>query len=194
MTTKLNEILTRIAGGINPENCVICKTAIDYIFDQMTSQEPVTFNLSPDRNANGHVTHWHIASPDMKPRTEARKQFLFDVFVTGLEGGIGYWAYSEKYHWTNDKGKTEDLEGFFSIVVDTEAEPGEEGAFERSRIDADIIEKGINRILNDPQFKISDSIKETIRKGSVEMDAGEIDSDGADCIIQAGLLGSITFG
>ena len=43
-------------------------------------------------------------------KTDLRKQFLFDVFVTALEGGIGYWSVAEEYHWKKDG---EDLDGFF---------------------------------------------------------------------------------
>lgn len=32
-------------------------------------------------------------------RSNERKQFIFDIFVTALEGGIDYWACASKYYW-----------------------------------------------------------------------------------------------
>lgn len=36
-------------------------------------------------------------------RTE-REQFLDDVLLIGIEGGINYWAVLDTYHWQNDDG------------------------------------------------------------------------------------------
>ena len=117
-----------------------------------------------------------------------RKEFLFDVFTTALEGAIGYWAYSETYHWQNNG--VADLDNFSSIVIDAE----EEEAFERVAINQAVIAKGINLILNDENFEINDGLKSAILEANRKNDAGLIDGNCADCIVQAGLFGSIVFG
>lgn len=89
--------------------------------------------------------------------TQERKQFLLNVFITALEGGIGYWSCASEYHWSDDDGN-EDLDGFHAIVHEiTEDEdedhfvkpdrwgilPGEMYSTAPIRIDAEVIEKGI---------------------------------------------------
>lgn len=114
------------------------------------------------------------------------QQFVFDVFITAIEGGIGYWSISSEYSC--------EIEGFYAIVSDCEAEEGCDGEFPKdSRIDHHAIVKGINKII-DGEIEISEYIKENIAKAVSENDAGMIDADCADCIIQAGLFNKIIFG
>lgn len=121
-----------------------------------------------------------------------RQQFLFDVFVTAMEGGIGYWSIASEYHWQNEN--KEDLEGFYALISDCEAEDDEDGEFPKdSRIDQDVIVKGINKIIKG-EVKISDVIRQRIIEASRNNDAGEIDANDADCIVQVGLLGELIFG
>jgi len=119
----------------------------------------------------------------------SRKQFYFDVFVTALEGSIGYWACATVYHWTRDKGATEDLAGFYAKVVDAEFED----AFPETMIDAKVIRKGIKAILCD-DFRIGKELKADIERADINNDASYIDADSADCIVQAGMFGEIVFG
>ena len=193
------ELTNRIRRILKPGTCETCQQAIDFIVKRIIEQEPVVIKLNPDRNCSGRVTHWHIATPGIEPRSQERKQFLFDVFVTALEGGIGYWACADEYHWANKVPEGEskdDIEGFFAIIHDTEADfdPEGEPAFPQSKIDADVIEKGINRILENDQFKINDQIKKNIRDGFNQNDAGYLDADDCDCVVQAGLFNEIVFG
>ena len=123
-----------------------------------------------------------------KAKTDSRKQFLFDVFVTALEGGIGYWAVAEEYH--HSKEDKEDLEGFFAKVSDCEGNTFPDNL----RIDKDVIVKGLNKIVNDNDLKISETIRERIKESNRLNDAGLIDADDADCIVQVGLLGELVFG
>ena len=120
--------------------------------------------------------------------TDKRKQMLFDIFITAIEGGIGYWAYSEEYHWRKEDG-SDDLDGFHSIVVDTE----DEDAFERSTINAAVIEKGIQKI-KDPKFQINDTTRKKVMVADILEDDYDFDADDADCIVQAGLFGELMFG
>ncbi len=122
-------------------------------------------------------------------KTDLRKQFLFDVFIAALEGGIDYWAVVEEYHHSNDG--IEDLEGFFAKVSDCE---GDETFPDNSRIDKNIIIKGINKIINDNDLKINDKIRERIKEANRLSDAGMIDANDADCIVQVGLFGELVFG
>lgn len=123
-----------------------------------------------------------------KAKTD-RKQFIFDVFVTAIEGGIGYWSVTEEYRWKKDG--EDDLDGFFAKVSDCE---GDETFPDNSRIDQNVIVKGLNKIVNDKDLKISETIRARIKAACSLNDAGMIDADDADCIVQVGLMGEIVFG
>jgi hypothetical protein len=106
-----------------------------------------------------------MTAPAAAQLTKSRKQFLFNVFVTALEGGIGYWACASEYHWRRpDAGENthtldaEDLDGFYAVVheiTDDETDehfvkpdrlgilPGDMYRKAGMRIDADVLEKGI---------------------------------------------------
>lgn len=126
-------------------------------------------------------------------KTEERKQFIFDVFVTALEGGIGYWANVSKYCFSKntDCGIKEDLDGFYAKVSDCE---GDEIFPDNSVINHEVIVKGINKIAKYNDLKISNSIRERIKEANRLNDAGIIDANDADCIVQVGLLGELVFG
>ena len=83
------------------------------------------------------------------------------------------------------------LMGFFAKVSDCE---GDETFPDNSRIDQDVIEKGLNKIVNDKGLKISEKIRARIKAANRLSDAGMIDADNADCIVQVGLLGELVFG
>lgn len=122
-------------------------------------------------------------------RTEERKQFLADIFTTAIEGGIDYWAAVSKYYWQKD-GKA-DLDGFYAVVSDAE---DEDAIPEDSRIDIEVIARGLNKICNDPSVKMAGCVRSIIQEADRENDASNIDAEGADCIVQVGLLGELVFG
>ncbi|MFM1966787.1 MAG: hypothetical protein RL134_2512, partial [Actinomycetota bacterium] len=43
---------------------------------------------------------------------------LHDVFVTAMEGGIGYWSGCSSYRWSLDGGEVDDLTGFRAVIHD----------------------------------------------------------------------------
>lgn len=118
----------------------------------------------------------------MTTRTDTRKQFLQDVFVTALEGGIGYWSEASHYHLS-----TPERADFYAVVDDTEDED------KTYVIDADVIVRGINRILLGV-VRIRSDLFDAVRLGNRDNDGGEIDADGADCIVQAGLFEEVRYG
>jgi len=129
-----------------------------------------------------------------------RKQFLFDVFVTALEGSINYFAYVESYKCLSEQNE-ELVDGFFAIISDAEATtdasmfPEEEFEFDFKdlKIDEKIIAKGINKIVKNG-IKINPTLKENIIQANRTNDAGKIDGDCADCIVQVGLFNKIVYG
>lgn len=152
----------------------------------------------------------------MSKRSEARRQFLWDVFVTAIEGGINYWSRATEYHiWLNPTAPSgeliEDLDGFYAMILDSEggnvlAPPGETGEM---RIDRDVITRGIGRIMRAraPYYDPNDqhtqceqvkylwkSVADIVRNASHSNDGGEIDAGVADNIVQVGLFGEVVYG
>jgi len=111
-----------------------------------------------------------------------RDQFLRDIFIIALEGGIGYWAMSltynsSKYNYSSD-------------IVDAETEEEFE---EGKTINRDTIIKGLNKIVSN-EIRLNSQLMKDIAAANVTNDAGEIDAESADCIVQAGLFGEVRFG
>jgi hypothetical protein len=132
-------------------------------------------------------------APRNTPRTEARKEFLHGVFVTALEGGIGYWSNCERYRWwKGDEATLEnaDLDNFHAVIHI----PDEDDADKATRVvNIDTIARGINAIVKG-DVRLNQQIRNWITCDNRDNDGGNIDSDAADCIVQAGLFGEVVYG
>lgn len=143
------------------------------------------------------------------PKTNmARDEFYFSIFVTALEGGIGYWSKAEKYHWALDKDKrevtgNEDLKGFYADVIDFVEHDDPEEWEDREKtprlhIDRSVIVKGINALARGTATwggqPLSDKGKARYAKLLADLEGGDVDSDLADNIVQAGLFGDVRYG
>lgn len=128
----------------------------------------------------------------MTTRTATRKSFLCDVFTTALEGGIGYWSVAHEYHWAAAaEGIEQDLDGFYAIITDEEADPEQHVTL---RIDADVIARGLRRIA-DGEVQISPDIRaQVMLLNATNGEDGDYDSTTADCVVQAGLFGEVVYG
>jgi hypothetical protein len=118
----------------------------------------------------------------MPTRTTEREQFLADVIITAVEGGTGYWATAADYHWSDDEPTTTRVK--LTPEDDREAE---------YLVDIDVIAKGISEIKREVHSCRSD-IRESILAGDRDNDAGVIDADGADVIVQIALFGEVVYG
>jgi hypothetical protein len=106
-----------------------------------------------------------------------RKEFINDVFVTALEGGINYWAAVDVYRPSRT----------MAIIRDTDRDNAP------YTINAAVIRRGINLIVHD-NINICDDIAKAVVWGNARNDAGDIDAVVADCIIQAGLFDEVIYG
>ena len=112
--------------------------------------------------------------------TPERQQFLEDVMTTAIEGGINYWAQVSKvdapkgYVWIREREDSGEPLGRMPFSV----------------LD---IELGITRVgMSD--FQVGKDIRGWILTGSAENDAGDIDVDAADVIVQAAIFEEIVYG
>lgn len=150
--------------------------------------------------------------------TENRKQFLHNMFVTALEGGIGYWSCAEEYHWGTDGGVkcVDDLDGFYAILSPEEGEWGVEEAFvaetgesqaitdtQSLRVDRTVIERGVN-LLVDKVIEAAKSedanadfsrkyLRQFVVQWLTDGEDGDSDADVGDLIVQLGLFGEVVY-
>lgn len=105
------------------------------------------------------------------------QQFLADVLCTALEGGIGYWS---------ECGMLKsDALGYVSATL----YPAEDDDFPETVLTRESIQQGIEKVLS-PDFRVNPQIRAAIASG----DAGQIDADAADVIVQAACFGEIVYG
>lgn len=113
-----------------------------------------------------------------------RDIFLGDIIVCIAEDfGYNGWRQVVSYHWTD-----EDPRGNTVKIVDIEDEDQPEFYV----TDAEII-KGINLII-DGKIAIREDYVKTIRQANKENDAGDIDVELADIILQAAIFESYIYG
>jgi hypothetical protein len=134
----------------------------------------------------------------MPKLSDERKEFLHSIFTTALEGGIGYWSQASTYHWMlpAPKGQewgADDLDGFYAIVHEWDEDEGDYAKNKGHRIDRAVIQKGLNALI-DGKARAREDIVKTIMLANRENDAGDIDSEIADVIVQVGLFGEIVYG
>jgi hypothetical protein len=122
------------------------------------------------------------------PRTPERTEFLKDLIITAVEGGIGYWAEVRRYNpdegtvevRPQDECATEDPNPWRTVTVAT-------------------IAKGIGRIdrgdctFGGEPWAFGKS-HGRVMVASRANDAGLLDADDADNILQAALFGDIVYG
>ena len=117
-----------------------------------------------------------------------KDNFLWGVFVTALEGGIGYWSACSEYKPWKVDGEVEDYENFHAVV--RVGDGGDDTV--THTINAAVIHKGIMRILS-KEVTLNAQLYGWLFTG-VTSDPGMIDSDVADCVVQAGLFKEIVYG
>jgi len=129
-------------------------------------------------------------------RSIERERFLADILTTAVEGGINYWSAVSDYQWFSETlGASRPG---ISRMSDTRVrvhEMNDDGdyASEGVLVTLGTIARGVNLILRG-EVPIRQDMVSDIREGSRENDAGYIDADGADCIVQAAILGELRYG
>ena len=118
--------------------------------------------------------------------SKERTDFLAGVVVTAVEGGINYWGDIRKYRWRED-----DERNFTEASVEVKVNDTPDA--EWLTVDMAVIQQGIKAIRKG-DFQVNRVIVSYVVLGDRNNDAGEIDSDAADCIVQAGLFGAIVYG
>lgn len=138
----------------------------------------------------------------MATRTKQREEFLGDIITTAIEGGIGYWSQCSQYQYQGTGllgtglnpcvGQVREGEGTRATIHELD-EYGDGYKDESLEITIETIAKGINQIIKCEKH-VNSGLYTAIARGNKENDAGEIDADAADVIVQVALFGEIIYG
>jgi hypothetical protein len=143
-----------------------------------------------------------------------RAEFLRDVAITAVESGIGYWSSCTHYRWS--EGGCGDLDRqlpFPEVRIipaespddfDGELAPGVTGTrfVDEGRdlgleitLTAEMLERGL-ALIADPSKDIGlhTSYRQQIVGAAAMNEAGDIDADLADHIVQVAVFGKVIFG
>lgn len=120
-------------------------------------------------------------------RTDKRTEFLSDVLVTAVEGGINYWASVSEYdpdagtvrvhEWHPDTGETED--GY-----------AKEGVL----VTLDDIARGIGVLRRDDKLPLTGYWHDFWKADRTNGEDGDYDAGHADCVVQAAIFGEVVYG
>ena len=111
-----------------------------------------------------------------------RTDYLASVITTAVEGGIGYWAEHRNYLWNWD-----DDRNLTAASVEVLERP--DGDWQA--VSLATIRKGIQVL---KKLEMNRDLKAALLVSEAENDAGEVDAELADLIVQAGLFGKIVYG
>lgn len=138
-----------------------------------------------------------------RTRSEQRTEFLTDVLITAIEGGVAYWARVLEYQHTEAPRavlvRTEDLvfdDNRFAWVPTAGAE--------QLVVNLDVVARGVNRIASAGANEIKylpEAHRLLVAAASRENDMmpadaryGDIDAGVADHIVQIALFGEVVHG
>lgn len=115
-----------------------------------------------------------------------REDFLADVLHTALSGDTQTWAVVKAYD--NPRVGYDETQA----LIEDKVFPGEEEEYE---VDIETIRSGISRILHSRDGHVFPaSLSHRLRKANQRNDAGEIDAELADVILQVGLFWEVQYG
>lgn len=114
---------------------------------------------------------------------EPEADFLIDALTVAVEGGINYWA----EFLAVERRETDHC--VLSIKI-RDAEDSESPVRDVSARD---LARGIGVAL-EPTFRLRSDLRAAILAALVNNDAGELDADSADAIVQAAIFGHLVYG
>lgn len=140
----------------------------------------------------------------MSARSAERAEFLSDIIVAAVEGGTGYWAQVSQYQvasYSPVKADARPIVGTMRPPIGTDTRAvlhplkDDDSGYEREGkvVDLDVVAKGVGLVTR-RKVTLNLALKAAIHEASIENNAGYIDADAADVIVQLGLYGQVVFG
>lgn len=120
-------------------------------------------------------------------------QLLRDVLCTALEGGIGYWAEASDIETVEVEVNGSPMQEYVGCTLTDCEGTDDEGNDWTHKVTLDTVAEGIRRIMA-REARARRDIEDAIRAAVADADAGTIDADAADVIMQVALFGEIVYG
>ena len=129
--------------------------------------------------------------------SSTRDEFYLDLFTTAIEGGINYWAYTDKYHWMIgptavdvEEPSRPDYRGFYADITEEDPDDGDG----KHRIDRQVITAGYGLATTTYRDRIFWSSGEPPPLVVTDDTDWDFDAGDADVIVQLGLFGKVIYG
>lgn len=109
-------------------------------------------------------------------------QMADDIITTAIEGGIQYWAEVQSYRWDGQPAEI----GTIATVIDHIEDNGKVLTIDRA-----VVRRGWRKLFT-PEWK---HLRDHYGEINIDPDGDhDIDSSGADNIVQLGLFGDVVYG
>jgi hypothetical protein len=128
---------------------------------------------------------WQAPEVDRAITVYVSDQLASDIMTTAAEGGSNYWAHFEAI--ANREG---DYGAEWAAVIVTDTEDHDETEY---RADLNTIRAGLRRIMTEGEL-CGQHICDAVAAAVTSNDAGNLDADAADVVLQIGLFGRIIYG
>jgi len=142
-----------------------------------------------------------MASIKLAATVEVDDEFLSDIIAVALEGGIGYWSQADQIVRESEYGVVltmrPECNWRYRECVLYQSNDDESGYDEAHplKLDRAAIVLGLSRMLDfGNDLKVAMRYRTTTLEAVVEKDAGNIDAELADIIVQVALLNDIVYG
>jgi hypothetical protein len=122
----------------------------------------------------------------------ALSQLFFDLFVTALEGGIGYWSECSEYKPFVGDSDVENVKDFVAVIINT-VEDDERYEGGEHRIDRNVVARGYGLATSKWRDQLNWSSSKPPVVVGPETD-WDFDASDADMIVQLGLFGDVVYG
>lgn len=116
------------------------------------------------------------------PTITDRAEFVGDIIIGAVEGGIGYWSQCSRYRNRDEVSAT------IHVLKDDESGYEAEGL----TLDANAVERGL-KLIREGGGGIHLRLRRRLMKADESNDAGQLDAFDCDVIVQAGLLGEVVY-
>lgn len=125
-------------------------------------------------------------------------EFVSDILITAFDGGVGacwYWCEPDRTDGSflgTQESESLDTQ-WTECRIAVEDETGPEDAVVRHTVNAEVIRLGIQRLLDRSDI-VAPYIRDYVLSAVAEQDAGHVDAEAADAIVQAGLFDTLVYG
>jgi hypothetical protein len=133
----------------------------------------------------------------MPTRSADRERFLADIITTAVEGGIGYWSQVSSYRWWSDliggsggATKTSDTSADVHPLLDDESGYRDEGV----HVGIEEVARALAVLRSDAVIAVHPTTRGRILEADRANDAGDLDSNDADIVVQVAVLGDVIYG